>query len=70
MQSTKVDGPERAGEVEWKMHLELGGVHPRAQMQKFEKKEIAGGPSWKRLKTKVQICRDRLQGSNPCTGGS
>jgi len=37
--------------------LGRGGTHdPRATMQKYEKKAVAGGASWKLLKTKVQIC--------------
>ena len=31
-------------------------VHPRATMQKLEKKWVAGGATWKLLKIKVQIC--------------
>jgi hypothetical protein len=33
-----------------------GPTHPRATMQKFEKKGVAGGASCKSLKTKRQIC--------------
>ena len=36
-------------------------THPRATMQKFEKKGVLGRASWKWLKIKVQICRDKLQ---------
>src|SRR5438552_3351968 len=32
-------------------------THPRATMQKFEKKGVLGRASWKWLKIKVQICR-------------
>lgn len=30
-------------------------------MQKLEKKQVAGGASWKLLKTKVQICNSRVE---------
>jgi len=34
------------------------GCPPRATMQKHEKKEVAGGASWKWLKIKRQICKE------------
>jgi hypothetical protein len=36
-------------------------THLPATMQKFEKKGVLGIASWKWLKIKVQICRDKLQ---------
>jgi hypothetical protein len=46
---------------------------PRATIQKIEKKEVAGGASWKLLKRKVQICkrgckREVLAGCKDCDG--
>jgi len=46
---------------------------PRATIQKIEKKEVAGGASWKLLKRKVQICkrgckREVLVGCKDCDG--
>lgn len=37
------------------------GAHPRATMQKHEKKEVAGGASWKLLKIKRQICGEECK---------
>jgi hypothetical protein len=45
-------------EGKWKSENGKWGTHPRATMQMHEKKKVAGGASWKLLKTKVQICRE------------
>ena len=47
---------------EWQVRETAEGVHPRATMQKHEREGVAGGASWKFLKIKVQICRDRTGG--------
>src|SRR5690349_14709594 len=47
-------------------------THPPATMQKLERKGVAGGASWKLLKTKLQICTgcSLLEAPTKCRGNA